>query len=103
VRGQGTTFFARALAGVGFVNQRLDLTAFGGQRGEGSDTAFAAAFGGGLDLHLSERVSFRAIQADYLLTRFGDSKFQVNGLTLSGPDTQHNLRFSTGFVFRNRD
>lgn len=52
-----------------------------------SDTAFAAAFGGGLDLKLSNSFALRVVQADYLLTRFGGF-------------TQHNARISTGLVFR---
>lgn len=52
-----------------------------------SDTAFAAVVGGGADLLLSERVSWRVGQFDYVLTRFGGN-------------AQHNFRFSTGIVFR---
>jgi opacity protein-like surface antigen len=51
-----------------------------------SETAFAAAIGGGLDINVSRRFSFRAFQLDYNPTRFGDS-------------TQHNFRIGIGFVF----
>ncbi|MEW6208485.1 MAG: outer membrane beta-barrel protein [Acidobacteriota bacterium] len=52
-----------------------------------NDTAFAAAFGGGLDVKLSDSLALRLVQADYLLTRFGGF-------------TEHNARISTGLVFR---
>jgi hypothetical protein len=52
-----------------------------------TDTAFALALGGGLDVELSKRVALRLIQADYLLTRFGDG-------------TQNNGRISVGIVLR---
>jgi hypothetical protein len=54
---------------------------------EPSDLHKAAALGGGVDVPLGDRFSFRAIQADYVFTNaFGT--------------TQHNLRFSTGLIVR---
>ena len=38
-----------------------------------SDTAFAAALGGGVDIHLSEHFDIRAIQADYVPTFFNST------------------------------
>lgn len=52
-----------------------------------SDTAFALAVGGGLDVKLSRRVALRLVQADYVMTRFNS-------------DTQNNARLSVGLVFR---
>ncbi len=52
-----------------------------------SDTAFAAALGGGLDYTFTHKLAWR-VQADYLQTRFFFS------------DAQHNFRLSTGPVFR---
>jgi opacity protein-like surface antigen len=54
---------------------------------EDSETGFAGAFGGGLDVRLSDRVDFRAIQLDYNPTRINDA-------------TQHNFRIGIGIVFR---
>ena len=51
-----------------------------------SDTGFAGAFGGGLDIRVSDRVDVRAIQFDYNPTRLFD-----------GP-TQHNFRIGVGIV-----
>ncbi len=49
--------------------------------------ALAAAVGGGVDFRVSEHVAVRAIQADYLMTRFYDAR-------------QNNIRLSAGVVFR---
>lgn len=54
---------------------------------EVTDTAFALAAGGGLDIVVHPRVALRLFQADYILTRFDD-------------DSQHNFRVSTGLVLR---
>lgn len=54
---------------------------------EPSDLHKAFAFGGGVDVPITSRFSFRAIQADYLITNAFNT-------------TQHNLRFSTGLVVR---
>lgn len=72
--------FAHVLAG----GARLSVGALGFSA---SDTAFAAAFGGGVDITLNRWVAIRAIQADYLVTRFFG-------------ETQNNGRFSIGLVLR---
>jgi hypothetical protein len=51
----------------------------------GSSNAFAAAFGAGIDLQAAPFLSVRAIQLDYLVTRFGSS-------------TQNQPRVSAGLV-----
>ena len=51
-----------------------------------SETGFAAAFGGGVDVRVNRRFSVRAIQVDYNPTWFGGS-------------AQHNFRFGVGVVF----
>jgi hypothetical protein len=50
-----------------------------------SSTAFATAIGGGIDVKVARFVSFRPIQLDYLITRFGSS-------------TQNQPRASAGLV-----
>ncbi|HKX29812.1 MAG TPA: hypothetical protein VJ302_19130 [Blastocatellia bacterium] len=85
-RGDRNTFFVRPLAGFIHGRQRVP-----GQVGTATDTAFAAAFGGGFDRKVSDSISIRIFQADYLLTTF-DEGARGNGV-------QSNLRFSTGFVF----
>ncbi len=80
------TPFAHALFGASRLSTKATLS-FGNITREisAADLAFTAAFGGGLDLKLSENLSFRMIQADYVLTRFGGG-------------TQSNARLSVGIV-----
>jgi len=96
-RGERMKGFFRALFGAarssGDVTVPVDLQAIraGGSQAQetisGSDTAFAMAVGGGVDVGASERIGFRLFQADYILTRFADTN-------------QHNFRLSFGVVFR---
>lgn len=51
-----------------------------------SETGFGAAFGGGLDIRVNDRIHVRAFQVDYNPTR-------IAGFT------QHNARFGAGIVF----
>jgi opacity protein-like surface antigen len=62
---------------------------FGGARAGngGSETAFAMALGGGIDVNVHKKVAIRLVQADYVLTRFSD-------------DNQNNARLSFGLTFR---
>jgi opacity protein-like surface antigen len=67
---------------------------FGGNRTEGSafgvslsETGFAMALGGGVDVKVNDKVAIRIAQADYVLTRLGN-------------DNQHHFRYSAGVVFR---
>src|SRR5262249_52382814 len=53
-----------------------------------SENAFATALGGGLDWNFNKHVSWRMIQAEYLLTRFNDG----------GENHQNNIRPATGLV-----
>jgi hypothetical protein len=54
---------------------------------EPSDRQRALAFGGELDIPISDRISIRAVQADYLVTKaFGGNR--------------NNFRISTGLIFR---
>ena len=53
-----------------------------------SNSDFSAAFGGGFDTRLTDRISYRLIQGDWIVTRFG------------GIAATRNARFSTGIIFR---
>ena len=87
--------FAHALAGVAHARNRVDFsngfcvaivpTPCPADFTE-SETGFAMAFGGGIDIRASDRISIRAIQVDYNPTRLFDS-------------TQHNFRIGVGIVF----
>ena len=57
-----------------------------------SNNAATFIIGGGLDIVLNHRISIRAAQVDYVLTRFG------NNFT-RGNNNQNNLRYNGGVVF----
>ena len=83
--------FAHAL--VGAAHSRVKLSGLGCSVGidctqfeGGSETNFAAAFGGGVDVRLSRRVQLRLIQVDY------------NPIWFDG-GVQNNIRFGFGLVF----
>jgi len=54
-----------------------------------SDNAFAFEVRSGADFVVTERIAIRIVDADYVLTRFG------NNFT-GGNDSQSNFRFQTG-------
>jgi outer membrane immunogenic protein len=56
-----------------------------------SDNGFAMTVGGGFDARLAKHFSLRPIKVDYLLTRFAAAG--------ADPQSQKNLRVSTGVVF----
>ena len=62
--------------------------------GRRSDTSFAMAFGGGADVKLAGRLWLRAVQVDYVQTRF------VQGYPVYGRANQNNVKVSAGLVFR---
>jgi opacity protein-like surface antigen len=83
--------FTHAL--IGAAHSRIKLSGLGCSVGVdcsgfegGSETNFAGAFGGGLDVRLNRRVQIRMIQVDY------------NPIWFDG-GVQNNLRFGFGFVF----
>lgn len=79
----GMRFYGHTL----FGKARVRLRTPGTTNLEPSDLHKAVALGGGVDLPLGDRLSFRALQADYVITdAFGS--------------TQHNVRLSTGLIFR---
>jgi len=57
-----------------------------------SQTAFAMATGGGLDIKINKYVSFRPIGLDYMMTRLQNVR-DLNDRN------QHHLRYTTGFNF----
>jgi len=80
---KGIRFYGHGL----FGKARDRLRQPGTTKSEPSFLSHAVALGGGVDLPLKGRFSLRAVQADYLLT----SEFST---------TQHNIRLSTGLVYR---
>jgi hypothetical protein len=53
---------------------------------------FTMAFGGGLDISLSSRVSIRPIEVDYVLSRYSNP--------LTSTNNQNNFRYNAGIVFK---
>jgi opacity protein-like surface antigen len=72
-------------AQVLFGGERIGVSASG--LGSTSDSSFAMTFGGGADYELTNHVSLRVIQAEYLYTKFGSTH-------------QNNARISGGVVYR---
>jgi opacity protein-like surface antigen len=59
-------------------------------------SSFAFTGGGGLDIRLTHRISIRAVQAEYMLTRFDGV---VNGVSTGSSASQNDLRLSSGLLF----
>jgi len=57
---------------------------------------FAFTGGGGLDIRLTRHISIRAVQAEYMLTRF---QGVVNGVSTGSSASQNDLRLSAGLLF----
>src|SRR5262245_44100059 len=91
-RADRATFFVRPLVGAVKLDQKG--SAFD-QSVSSDETAFAFGAGGGVDVKSSNLISVRALQVDYLFTRFDGQGI--------ARDTQPALRISTGLIFRNPD
>ena len=76
--------FAHALFGV--ANVKTETNEFG-PLFSFSDTSFAMALGGGVDVRVNDRLAIRVVQIDYLRTSFFGS-------------TQNKGRIAAGVVFR---
>jgi len=90
--------FAHALFGENRIGTNLSNVKINGIGVRGfttSDTAFAMAFGGGLDIRISERVALRAGQVDYFYT-----KHDFSGEAPGVATHQNNIRASVGILFQ---
>jgi opacity protein-like surface antigen len=76
----GVTPFVHAMAGISHMRVSFDDTLSPMKK---ADTAFAMAFGGGLDVHAGEHIDIRVIQVDYLPTFYNS-------------DRQDNIRVGAG-------
>jgi opacity protein-like surface antigen len=79
--------FAHLLVGAGHYRIRTTCPTCPIPNFKNSDTGFAGAFGGGLDIKLSDKINLRAIQVDYNPMRVNDRTF-------------NNVRFGIGIVFK---
>lgn len=98
-RSKYVTVFGHALFG-GATSKLRDEK--GGSGFEESNTEFAMAFGGGLDVNLGRHYAIRAAQFDYLPIHTDINLRLLPGGTVSGSDSSwlHNTRFQVGFVFK---
>jgi opacity protein-like surface antigen len=64
-----------------------------------TQNAFSMIAGGGLDVRVGHRVSFRPIELDYYLTRFQPINVQGIFPILNSNRNQNNLRYSAGVKF----
>ena len=80
-RPDGVTPFVHTLFGISYIRANFDGT------GTRTDTAFAMALGGGLDVHAGEHLDVRAIQLDYVPTFFNGRR-------------QDNIRASAGIKIK---
>ncbi len=91
------TPFAQVLAGgVHASAVTVNDCAGAGCMGLPVQNSFAFTGGGGLDVRLTHRVSIRAVQAEYMLTRF---QSVANGLSTGVGASQNDLRLSSGLLF----
>lgn len=91
-RTQHSTIFAHTLFGANTEN--IYSSAILGT--SNSNTAFAMAWGGGLDLKVNNTFAIRLGQLDWLYSRHNFSSVLVNGSPLA--DHQSNVRYSGGVV-----
>ena len=69
------------------VDKKLQTPLFGGataSSGGVSDNAFAMLLGGGLDIGFRKGIAFRLVQADWLMTKFGDQTQNSQGRVSAG-------------------
>jgi opacity protein-like surface antigen len=61
-----------------------------------SQNSFALTGGGGLDIRITRHFSIRAVQAEYMMTRFADVS---DGVSTGSSSMQNDLRLSSGLLF----
>lgn len=89
------TPFAEALFGVGHATVGGSVIGLGSTN-LGSNTGFAMALGGGVDLNASPHFAIRLAKFDYLMNRFNNNIFGVN----AGSENLNNYRVASGIVFK---
>jgi hypothetical protein len=92
VRRQSATIRVHTLFGASSTNI---LVAHPGSSNN-SDTAFAMAWGGALDVKLNQRFAVRLGELDWVYTRHDLSLINVNGTQLK--DHQNNIRYAGGIT-----
>ena len=87
--------FAEVLFGAAHTNAYADILKAEGKltQGSGNNNGFSMAAGGGIDFKVSQHLSIRLVEVDYLLTRF--SANHVANYTAN----QNNFRYLGGLNF----
>lgn len=65
-----------------------------------SSTAFAMAFGGGIDIGITRNFAIRAAQVDFVRTNFNSIDALTSGFSSSTGNSQNSFRYSGGVVWR---
>ena len=65
-----------------------------------SATAFAMAFGGGIDIGITRHFAVRAAQIDFVRTNFNTLDALASGFGVSHSNSQNTFRYSAGVVWR---
>ena len=86
--------FGEALFGSAHTNAYATILTAEGRllQGQGSNSGFAMALGGGLDLQLSKHIALRPVEVDYLFTRFSANRVNYTA-------SQNNFRYVGGLNF----
>lgn len=95
--------FGHALFGAArsSVSAGFSVPIIGGvSTGLNSATAFAMAFGGGVDIGITDHIAIRAAQVDYIRTQFSTTDALTTGLSSSTGGGQNSFRYAGGIVFR---
>jgi opacity protein-like surface antigen len=99
IRREHATIFAHTLFGANSTNiltTQSSVAPSGAIITPNSATAFAMAWGGGIDLKLSRTFAVRLGQLDWIYTRADLALLKLDGLTLK--DHQNNIRYTGGIV-----
>lgn len=98
-----SAIFAHALFGAARAGSSagVSLPIIGGvSTGLNNATAFAMAFGAGVDIGLTRHIAIRALQLDYIRTNFSATDALTTGLSTSMSGAQNSYRYSGGIVIR---
>ena len=98
-----TSVFAHALFGAArsSLNAGVGLPLVGGLSAPiTSATAFAMAFGGGIDIGVTRHFAIRAAQIDFVRTNFNTLDALASGFGASNSNSQNTFRYSGGVGWR---
>jgi opacity protein-like surface antigen len=100
---QRVNVFVHALAGAAYTSTSYrEVTNTNPVTANDSSTRFAMAFGGGVDVRISKRISARVFQIDYIPMLGKDRRVTASDGTvvdINGRAQQGNFRLSAGIVF----